>query len=192
MKKLRGKIKFFNHEDEYGFIIGPEGNDIYFNKNCVFRTCLKYLKAGTPVEFSLKCREDGKRYAVKVRTFKEKTRPNSDGTKDSIRNLINRNFPGLENGNVVVIDGKGQAARNMSELCQHEIYSCALSHSKGYAKFYCFLDPSKTWGKIIILSKNVARDSGIKYFPMKDLKYWNSRKLRKFYPEKVKASDQAA
>ncbi len=59
MEKLKGKIKKFNNEKGYGFIIAEGYNDIFVHYSEIIQEGYKTLNAGDSVEFKLKETEKG-------------------------------------------------------------------------------------------------------------------------------------
>lgn len=59
MEKLKGKIKKFNNEKGYGFIIVEGYNDIFVHYSEIKQEGYKTLNAGDSVEFELKETEKG-------------------------------------------------------------------------------------------------------------------------------------
>jgi CspA family cold shock protein len=46
-----GRIKWFSHEKGYGFIVKPDGDEIFFHRSQVTEESLHSLEEGTPVTF---------------------------------------------------------------------------------------------------------------------------------------------
>ncbi len=70
MEKLKGKIKKFNNEKGYGFIIAEGYNDIFVHYSEIIQEGYKTLNAGDSVEFKLKETEKGLQ-ATEVKTITE-------------------------------------------------------------------------------------------------------------------------
>jgi hypothetical protein len=104
--------------------------------------------------------------------------------KQVLETILNQPFPFLENGNVAVVDASGLRAVNIAELRGCQSYSCAISHAYGIPEFYYFIDPAQTQGRIVIVSREVARLLNFRVMPVSQLEGYNSRKLRIFYPGK--------
>ena len=70
MEKLKGKIKKFNNEKGYGFIIAEGYNDIFVHYSEIIQEGYKTLNAGDSVEFKSKETEKGLQ-ATEVKTITE-------------------------------------------------------------------------------------------------------------------------
>ena len=70
MEKLKGKIKKFNNEKGYGFIIAEGYNDIFVHYSEIIQEGYKTLNAGDSVEFKLKETEKGLQ-ATEAKTITE-------------------------------------------------------------------------------------------------------------------------
>ena len=70
MEKLKVKIKKFNNEKGYGFIIAEGYNDIFVHYSEIIQEGYKTLNAGDSVEFKLKETEKGLQ-ATEVKTITE-------------------------------------------------------------------------------------------------------------------------
>ena len=70
----QGKVKWFNGEKGYGFILSDENKtDVFVHTKEVKQSGLETLDGGQRVEYEIKVNEDGKKYAknIKILTVEE-------------------------------------------------------------------------------------------------------------------------
>ena len=77
----QGKVKWFNVEKGYGFILSDETKtDLFVHMRDVQKTGLETLESGQRVEYEVKVKDDGKQYAknIKILTAEEAGEPISE------------------------------------------------------------------------------------------------------------------
>ena len=50
---VTGSVKWFDAKKGYGFIIGPEGKDVFVHYSCIEEEGFRALRQGEPVEYDL-------------------------------------------------------------------------------------------------------------------------------------------
>ncbi len=50
---LSGKVKWFDRKKGYGFIVGPEGQDVFVHYTNIHSEGFRTLRDGEPVEYEL-------------------------------------------------------------------------------------------------------------------------------------------
>lgn len=56
---MKGKVKWFNAEKGYGFIVSEEGNDVFVHFSAIVAEGYKSLEEGQEVEFEVEIGERG-------------------------------------------------------------------------------------------------------------------------------------
>ncbi|MFA6133060.1 MAG: cold shock domain-containing protein [Phycisphaerae bacterium] len=54
-----GTVKWFDPKKGYGFLIGPEGQDVFVHYTCIVGDGFRALKDGEPVDYELVKSEKG-------------------------------------------------------------------------------------------------------------------------------------
>lgn len=51
LDKIEGTVKWFDPRKGYGFVVGPDGQDVFVHFSCIEGDGFKVLKDGTTVEY---------------------------------------------------------------------------------------------------------------------------------------------
>ncbi len=85
----QGIVKWFNTEKKYGFILMPEGLEVFVHFSDIMLDGYKTLKPGDFVRFNIVNRDKGPRAVdvQKVRKVKKTAGPLNDGTSNEERKM---------------------------------------------------------------------------------------------------------
>lgn len=59
MSKIQGQVKWFDGQKGYGFIVGPEGEDVFVHYTQIQSSGFRVLRDGEDVEYTLVKHEKG-------------------------------------------------------------------------------------------------------------------------------------
>ncbi|MEQ8317869.1 MAG: cold shock domain-containing protein [Phycisphaerales bacterium] len=85
LEGIEGEVKWFDARKGYGFIIGPQGQDVMVHYSVIKGAGYRSLRDGSTVEYDAKKTDKGWKATRVERTGVVETRPDPDSVKRSPR-----------------------------------------------------------------------------------------------------------